>query len=328
MKIIIFIIISILLSSCSTFDISKTLFIASVGIDIIDDKYVGYFYLPLSSDIGSSDSNVNKGQGHYAKTKGKNIYELFYNLENSSSLTINLKHISSIVLNKNLLNDKFIEELLNYIKYSLNIDFNFYIFITKEQLEDIYSFKNPNQESVLNSLLVSTGDAENNYLVTKPIHFLTFVREYYNNRSIFLPLLDLEEIWNIDSNYEKNFHIQSGIYYYKNNIKEVIKNHSSPYLNSVKSFYDMIEDNVIYFKKYKFKINYKKEEINIYYNYQIYNQKKLKEEDISNLISNRIKDYLKEYENMDPLNLNYYSYIYNKKLSYENIKINTIYLKN
>ncbi len=328
MKIIILFLSIILLSSCSTFDISKTLFIASVGIEQIEDEYVGYFYLPLSSDIGTSESKENKGQGHYAKTKGDNIYELFYNLENSSSLTINLKHISSIVLNEKLLNNKCIEELLNYIKYSLNVDFNFYLFVTKEKLEDIYSFKNPNQESVLNSLLVSTSDAENNYLVTKPIHFLTFVREFYNNRSILLPLLDLEEIWNIDSNYENNFHIQSGIYYYKNKVKEVIRNYSSPFFNSVKSFYDKIDDNIINFKKYKFKINYKKEEINIYYNYQLYNQTEIKEEDINNHISNRIRNYLKEFEIMDPLNLNYYSNVYNKKLSYDNIKININYLKN
>ncbi len=328
MKFIIIFLSIIFLSSCNTFDISKTLFIASVGIEQTDDKYVGYFYLPLSSDIGSSDLNDNKGQGHYAKTKGNNIYELFYNLENSSSLTINLKHISSIVLNETLLNHVFIEELLNYIKYSLNVDFNFYIFITKEKLEDIYSFKNPNKESVLNSLLVSTSDVENNYLVTKPLHFLAFARQYYNNKSILLPLLDLEEIWNIDSNYEKNFHIQSGIYYYKDNIKEVIKNPSSPYINTVKSFYDKIDNNLICFKKYKFKMDYKKEVINIYYNYQAYNQNDLNEENVNKHILKRNLKYLNEFESLDPLNLNYYSYVYNKKISYDNIKINITHLRN
>lgn len=329
MKRIMLLIILILLCSCSSYDISKTLFIASVGIEQAEDKYVGYFYLPLSSDIGKTEAKENKGQGHYAKTKGESIYELFYNLENSSSLTINLNHISSIVLNEKILNDDFIGELLNYIKYSLSVDFNFYLFVTAEKLEDIYSFKNPNQESVLNSLLVSTSDAEKNFLVAKPLHFLCFVRDYYKDRSILFPFLDLEEIWNIESKYEKNFHIQGGIYYYKGKIKRVIKNEGSPYFSSAKSFYDRINENIIYFTRYKMKIAYKERLlINIYLNYEVYNSNAIEEGAVEEHIKKRITSYLEEFNEVDPLNIRYYNYIYNRACSYDNVDIEVIFLNN
>ncbi|MDE6584322.1 MAG: hypothetical protein K2K15_02870, partial [Anaeroplasmataceae bacterium] len=88
-----------LLAGCDQFDISKILFIASVGVEKKDDELQGYFYLPLSSDIGKSENGENKGQGQYAKTSGKTIPELFDNIQSATSLTINFRHVSSIVLN-------------------------------------------------------------------------------------------------------------------------------------------------------------------------------------------------------------------------------------
>lgn len=167
-----------LLIGCNDYDISKILFIASVGIEKEGEEYQGYFYLPLSSDIGKTETTENKGKGEFAKTIGKTIPELFYNIQASTSLNINFKHVSSIVLNMELLNDDFIKQLLDFIKYSLLIDFNCYVFATAEKLEELYDFQNPNEESVLNSLLVSTSDISTLFLVASPIHFLSLLESF------------------------------------------------------------------------------------------------------------------------------------------------------
>ncbi|MDE7161992.1 MAG: hypothetical protein K2N65_04450, partial [Anaeroplasmataceae bacterium] len=86
----------LILASCENYDISKILFIASVGIEKKEDSFQGYFYLPLSSDIGKTESTENSGKGEFAKTEGKTIQELFTNIQATTSLNINFRHVSSI----------------------------------------------------------------------------------------------------------------------------------------------------------------------------------------------------------------------------------------
>lgn len=318
------------LSSCKNYDISKILFIASVGIEKNEDEYHGYFYLPLSNDIGKAENTENKGKGEFAKTSGKSIPELFYNLQNSTSLVMNLKHVSSIVLNKELLNKEFIVDLLDYIKYSLDIDYNCYLFVTTAKMDELYDFQNPNQESVLNSLLVSTSDADNSFLVTPPIHFLKFTREFYRDRSILLPMLDIEEIWTIEGKPVKNFHAQSAIYYYKGNLKEVVKNPSSPYFSTTTEFIDQIEKTSISFKDYKYNLEFKEVlHLNAEFSYEIYKtETNLQEEEIKAFVYNRIKTYLLDFQDMDPLNITYYNIVYGTTCSYDTLDIQIKVLKN
>lgn len=320
----------LLLSGCNSYDISKILFIASVGIEKKEDEYQGYFYLPLSSDIGKAENTENKGKGEFAKTSGKSIPDLFYNLQNSTSLVMNLKHVYSIVLNKELLNKGFIVELLDYIKYSLDIDFNCYLFVTKAKMDELFDFQNPNQESVLHSLLVSTSDVDNSFLVTPPIHFLKFTREFYRDRSILLPMLDIEEIWTIEGKPVKNFHAQSAIYYYKDTLKEVVKNPSSPYFSVAKEFIDEIEKTSISFKDYKFDLEFKEVlHLRVKFSYKLYKtEHQLQEEEIKAFVYNRIKTYILDFQDIDPLNIAYYNSVYGTDCSYDTIDIQIKVLKN
>lgn len=314
-----------LLAGCSNaFDISKILFIASIGIEKGEDKtYSGYFYLPLSSDIGKTDSAENKGKGQYAKVSGNSIPDLFKNVDITSSLKMNFRHVSSIVLKDDLVTDSFIREFIDFIKYSLEIDFNCYLFTTKEKLKDIYEFENPNQESVLNSMLVSTADVKDIYLVAKPMHFLEFSRRYFSDRSLFLPYLDVEEIWSVDGSKVKNCYCVNALYFYQGTQKKVIENPGSPYLTTTKKFDDLIEDASVSFKNYKIKVKYNEiASLSVHFDYEIYqSQKMITEDQIKNYIKNRITNYLKEYQDMDPLDLKYYATLKKKVYSYEELPI-------
>ena len=115
----------VFLSGCGV-DISESLFIASIGFEK-KEEIEGYFYIPLSNDIGKSESD-GKGEGEYVQVGGENIEKVFNNVKAVNSIDINLKHVSSIVISKELCNDEFIEELINFVKYSKMIDYNFYIY--------------------------------------------------------------------------------------------------------------------------------------------------------------------------------------------------------
>ncbi|MDE5715000.1 MAG: hypothetical protein K2I42_02600 [Anaeroplasmataceae bacterium] len=313
----------LLCTGCSGFDISKMLFIASVGIEKTEDKLSGYFYLPLSSDIGKTENTEDKGQGEFAKTSGNTIPELFQNLQNSSSLVMNFRHVSSIVLNEELLQKEFLEELMDFIKFSLEIDFNCYIFVTKEKLDELYNFKNPNQESVLNSMLVSTSDVSSLFLVAPPIHFLEFVQRYFNQRTILLPLLDLEEIWTIESEPSKNFHAQSAVYYFQNQIKEVIKNEGSPYFSKTTKFIDYIDNTPLSFSHYKMKLEFKDIlYIKVEFACDIFKtENRPTYQQIEAFVYNRINNYIKEFKEVDPLDLKFNNQAYQTNCNYDAIDI-------
>ena len=326
MKKIVMIII-LLLCSCSEKNISETLFIASIGFEKYDGeeeyKYYGYFYLPLSSDIGKNENSESKGRGEYAKVKGNSIEELFKNISITTPLEVNFKHVSSIIISQELLDKEFIDELIDYVKYSLLIDYNFYVFVTKDELGEIFDFKNPNYESVLNSILVITDKQKDIYLVANPIHFLEFSRKYYLNRSIFIPMITVEEIWSIDGEKVKNFYPLSAIYYFKNEKSIVEKNKSSPYVKDNYKFEDKIKNDSVEFINYKLSLDFKDEiVIKISFTYSLHTSRsELRCSDIIDFVRYNVLNYLEEYKEIDPLDLSYYNTIFNENYSYENISI-------
>lgn len=313
----------LMLGGCGI-DISESLFIASIGFEKEENEIKGYFYLPLSNDVGKSEAE-GKGEGEFVKVGGENIERVFNNVMAVNSININLKHVSSVVINKELYNKNFIEELIEFVKYSNLIDYNFYLFSTKEKMSDIYSFKNPNQESVLNSLLVISGDNAGIRLVADPVHFLEFSKRYYDDRSILIPLLEIEELWTINGENSKNFYPQSALYYYRNSTYDVIKEPSSPYIKKKVEFYDNVEKNVIYFKKYKFKV--KNGSIKIKCKYESFGHF-VKEEDVVNLINTRINEYINKFQFLDPLDIYFFKDKLNKDWTYQSMNIKVIIEQN
>lgn len=323
-KIILLLLLLIPLTSCKNTDLSNCLFIASIGFEKGEDKvYRGYFYLPLSSDVGKSENMDKKGKGEYAEVQGDTVAEVFNNVDGAISLDVNLRHLSSIILNVELLNEEFILELVDYIKFSLNIDYNCYLFSTKEKMKDVYSFQNPNQESVLNSFLVSTSEYKNIFLVASPMHFLEFVRKFYADRTIFLPLIELEEIWNVGDEKVKNIHPQSGVYFSKNNVREVIHHRSSPYMKTTNSFYDKIEEETVLFSDYQFDILWQdKPVVDISFKYERFKTgSQISKDILQAFVEKNVLEYIWEFISVDPLDLSYYSEAYEKDYSYESLEI-------
>lgn len=311
------------LSGCSVQRITEVLFIASIGIEESEEGYCGYFYLPNSEDIGKANYG-GSGSGEFAKFEGKNLSEIFGDSQSSTELTLNLRHSSSLVLNKNLLKKEFIEELISFIKYSTYLDLNFYIFITEDKLEDIYSFQNPNKESVLNSILVSTFDSPSIYLSAAPVHFLEFCRDFYENKCIKLPYLKVEKIWNIQEEEVNSYHCSDMVLYKEDIIKIIEEDIRAYYMKKNSHFYDIVNENNFYIEDYDIKIKYKKEiVIDISCKYTPLNDNKIESEAIAELINNRVYSYLDEFKDLDPLNIEYYNNVYMNNYSYDSVNIKT-----
>lgn len=223
------------------------LFIASIGFEKNNDEFTAYFYLPSSLDVGSTKQDATKYPSEVAEINDSSISGLFYKLEASTYLNMNLKHISSIVLDKSFLNDKDIDELISYIKNSKNFDFNFYIFITEDDIREIYNVKNPNNESVILTVLCDPIANSIVYKTIKPIHFLNFVRDYYDNKTIGLTILNRNSVWS-----ENNDSIYcNGVCYIKNMFgSKLFYDTCFSYLYNHDYLYYSSEDTSIIFNNY------------------------------------------------------------------------------
>ena len=300
---------SCLLTSCKAANsIYYNTFIASIGFEKNNDKYTGYFFLPSSIALGNTKQDKSEDASQIAKVDGDNIFDVFNNFFLSSAITMNLKHISTIVLHESILNNADINKIISFIKEYEGADLNFYIFTTNSKLEDIYSVKNPNNESVILTMLCEPLGSNYIYTIAKPVHFLNFCRDYYNEKVIYLPVLSPANIWDdkIDSCYCRGVTFLS----IKNVALFDYRYEDFEYISS-KNEFEYNDDNIsVIYEGYSFKIKYDdiininiKSKVNILYS-NINNELEYIKEMIEKKISNLILNF---QEKTDFLNLKYNS---------------------
>jgi hypothetical protein len=319
------------LCSCKFKDVSDSIYIASVAVEKVEDEYKGYFYLPSSVEVGNSNPDNESKKGEIGISTGKSITDIFYNIEFSISLSINYAHIATMVFHESILNNDDIDKLLQFFKNSHNFDFNFYIFITKENVENIYTFTNPNKESVINTLLVEPHNLEEQFLSANAIHYLTFSNYFYTKRCIPVPLIEIDYSWKID---DKDIEAYSarGLCYYHNGEYEMYEymDQKLEYLKSNELLY--YSDNKISLTLRNYKVKYKyKDNLEIIITGII--DRVVINEDVdvtkymTDVVTKYIIDILDEVK-QDFLNLEYYSSIYKKDYTLDaivlNIKIKTV----
>lgn len=200
-KILFLILIVFSLTSCRAANaIYYNLYFASIGIEYENDEYTCYFYLPSSLDLGNDKSN-NEQKAEVAKSSGKTLQDVFNNIEASSFLIMNFKHISSLVLHEEIFKNKKLDDVIAFINSFKEIDKNFFIFTTSDKIDDVYKLKNMNNESLILTTLTEPKINQYIFSSSKPIHYLNFCRDYYNNKTIDLPYIEAKSIFSeeIDS---------------------------------------------------------------------------------------------------------------------------------
>lgn len=310
MRILLLILSCLFLTGCrASSAIYYNLYIASIGFEHTDTGYTGHFFLPSSMDVGNTNQDASDKSSEVAVVEGDSISSVFYNLELSSTLNINLKHISSIVLHESMLNDEDLRDFIKYIKESKGFDYNFYIFTATDKVEDIYKLKNPNQESVILTMLVEPKVSSYAFIAAAPIHFLNFCRDYLNDKVIPLPLIDVEKIWSEekDSTYCRGvtFLSKGKGYSYSYDVEqfEFLKSninleYSDEVISIIMDTYDI-----------RYKYNKLGVEIAVSVKYRSFYSKLENDSDeyIKNVIINKISSLIKDYQQeIDFLNFEYY----------------------
>lgn len=305
-KIIIIILFILSCSSCKAANrIYYDMYIASIGLEKADDGYNAYFYLPSSVDVGQTDKSSDGKASEVAKVWGETLVDVFSNLDLSTALKMNLEHISSIVLNESMMNNDELLKLIEYVKNSHHLDYNFYLFVTNDKMEDLYSLENPNDESVILSLLCDPIANTKIYSMIEPPHFLNFCRDFYNDKTFGIPLISAEAIWN-----EKDDSVYSSGACYYNRLLNSYRSYNDLDFRFLKKHekLDYSDENIsVVLKNYNVKLKYDNSvDIRVSSKYEIlYSNVSNVEEYLRKLIISALDKLIDKNDEIDFLNLKY-----------------------
>lgn len=319
MKIVILLI--LLLSSCEVKNETDTIFVASIAIDKNEEGYNGCFYIPSSIEVGSDKSNSD-AKGKIGEANSKKIIDLFYEISFSSSMKLSFAHISTLILHESVLNNNDINDLLQFLKNSNRFDFNFYILSTNVNAKNVYSLSNSNNEKIITTMITEPQNAMDVFVSTPPIHYLNFSRDFYDNKTIKLPLIERKTEWELEEDVKS--YMARGITFVNSNKTVVYPYDELDYrfLNSTKGLFISEDDITFTIINYKVNIKYK-DKIIINVSGRIENYNKEKEVNPTILIEEKIMDLIdKIYSECDFLNLDYYNTISSRKYSVEDIEFN------
>lgn len=319
---LIFLVFLFCLSGCEYNDVKNSLYVGSIHLACSDGKYVGTFFIPSSVSMGKNPTE-SENYGDYVIIEDASFSGVFSKAELSSEMQMNFNHLSSFVLDKSFISIDNLEKFCFFIKDNGLFDYNFYIFGCEESAEELFSFKNPNAESSLNTILLAPISKDYLHLLCKPVHFLRLADMVYSKKTIRLPVVSFEYEYSVNGKETKGF-IQDGIcflseetefvYVYDNYGLGLLLDHSA-YAISNGEFSVLLQ-------KYDIDISYKNPlvlRVKTYYHVQV--EEGFSESKLAELIVEEIEEALTLATRHDILDLEYYGYVFGKSLSYQNINI-------
>ena len=194
----------IVLSGCFNTNINSSIYISSIGFEASEGKLVTYFLSNPLTNISRSENGSDQ-KSEFIKVETKSVYEAFLIAEQTLLSPLNYKHIKTVIFREEMFKTGFVDEFFAFMKSVLNVSYNYYVFASKDKIEDIYSFKNPEQISYQYSVLSSPNLLKFHEYGTEKMHFLDFVNDYYEKgRYLHVPLIKVNKSWNENTTIEVN----------------------------------------------------------------------------------------------------------------------------
>ncbi len=189
MKKFIIILFMLLLTACEKTSILNTVYISSIGIDYVDNEYIGYFYSPPAKDLSKDTSGDDESVVYVVKEN--ELTKLFFTMFDSDPVNVNMLHLKTMILSENF---KDVDVLLDYFKYSYKISYNFHVFVTQDDLSEIYKYKSISNISNLYNFLNSPSLIDYDEHGVSKCHFLNFANNYENEyRYNMIPIVKIEK---------------------------------------------------------------------------------------------------------------------------------------
>lgn len=301
-------------------DITKTIHINSIGINYNKEsfEYECYFYIFNSFNVTNakiSSSNIDN-LAYVIKTSSNNFNECFNNLYKEVNTYINLTHLKTIILHTSFINNNNLDLFYNYIKHHNFIYYNFYIFTTNNDFNELFNINNFSDVSVHHTI-ISDPTLNQTYNLVKFNQFVKGILS--NNYTLLIPNINVlyDKLYK-QSDINKTLELNGySIICNKSYIDTITSNKcvSLKWLTHLSDSYILVDLYNLYVKNLKFKLKIKNNILIVDYKISVillnnpYNELL---EDIENKLSNLILDEIKNlyYKlldiNIDIYNTNYY----------------------
>lgn len=173
-------------------DITHMVNVSSVGIDYKNDQYLIYAYVINNYTMSKNDYNTssNSKPATVITSTGKTIEKALFKLYDSVFVKLNFSHIETLVLQKKFITTQNVSKLINYI--STNNDFypKFNIFITDEEITDIYNIDYFSDTSSYYNILTEYKSEIEHHHTT----FIDLINDFEeNNYFVIYPSLKLNK---------------------------------------------------------------------------------------------------------------------------------------
>lgn len=195
------------------YNLAQTLFVSTIHFKYEKDKYQITLFCPSSFSVGKTESTPDDS-ATILSVDGDSISQAFNNAENSSEIEINYRHIVSVIFDESFLKEEYIKEFNEFIIENKRIDFNFYIFSSKTDPKELFSFKNPEKISSFYSILNVSAKSDYLFKYCKPLHYVDFLRGVNKKRySLKIPYLDVKKDYTIEDEETNNIYLSSMLIY-------------------------------------------------------------------------------------------------------------------
>lgn len=313
-------------------EITQSAYVSSIGIDydIKTNEFIVYFYILNNFNLGTSQFAQGEATnlGYVTKGSGKSIPSAIQSIKLSSNIRLETSHIKSMVLKDTFFNYNNIYDLVNYMKNSPDFYPNFIVYVTSDEIKNIYEVNNFSETSAYYTLLV------NNQGINKPrlTTFIDFINDVLdNNFTAMYPLIKSKKDTIYDYNKEYTTLFIDGFGFITNNTQLSIFKYDNlfglSYFNPLKkgvlSYNDF--DFLVYEYYYNESLNSNTLIITIKIHGKIILNKTNKENNelFNDLTKNIEYDLNKVYNTMNSYNIDIFNIKHkNKNINYKNIKIN------
>lgn len=209
-------------------DITHMINVSSIGIDYKDNNYSIYAYVINNYTMSKSDFNTSPSTSASTiiSSTSDNIENAFFKLYDSVFVNINFSHIETLVLQKDFITSKNVNELINYISTHHEFYPKFNVFITAESLTDIYDISYFSDTSSYYNILTEYKSEIEHHHTT----FIDLINDFEEtNYFIMYPSLSINKNI-IKKDTESSSLYIDGFYYLNDNLLNKINYKENPLL--------------------------------------------------------------------------------------------------
>lgn len=241
-KYLIFVLMLLTLTGCYSYvEIHEVSFVISFGFDFIENEnmFEVTAYVINNANLTQTETSTSSEHNAYIGTaKGKTISNAIEEINKNLDIILEFKHIKTVFISERFINSKNLEYLYTFFRNGPLFYPNFEIYITQENIKDIYKVQVFEETTLFYTLLTGQKKAHN----YKVANFYDFINDYIiPNYSIGYPLIEVNKT--IFENQKEPHHTleNSGIIYFINNSQiEVLKYVDYPGLYLINNFTDLI----------------------------------------------------------------------------------------